>query len=52
MKKKLGFALGAGGARGIAHIGFLQAMDEAGIRPILFRGLPWAASSAHVTARV
>ncbi len=33
MKKTLGFALGAGGSRGIAHIGFLQAIDEAGIRP-------------------
>ena len=30
--KKLGIALGAGGARGIAHIGFLQALGEAGIR--------------------
>lgn len=38
MKKKLGFALGAGGARGIAHIGFLQAMDEAGIRPDFVSG--------------
>lgn len=33
MAKKLGFALGAGGSRGVAHIGFLQAMEEAGIRP-------------------
>ena len=32
MKKKLGLALGAGGARGVAHVGFLQALDEAGIR--------------------
>lgn len=31
--KKLGFALGAGGSRGVAHVGFLQAMEEAGIRP-------------------
>ena len=30
---KLCFVLGAGGARGISHIGFLQAMDENGIRP-------------------
>ena len=28
-KKTLGFALGAGGCRGVAHIGFLQAMEEA-----------------------
>ena len=32
MKKKLGLVLGAGGARGVAHVGFLQALDEAGIR--------------------
>ena len=30
--KKLGLALGSGGARGVAHIGFLQALEEAGIR--------------------
>ncbi len=28
MKKKLGIALGSGGARGVAHIGFLQALQE------------------------
>ena len=33
MSKNLGFAWGAGGARGIAHIGFLQAMEEEGIKP-------------------
>ncbi len=33
MSKKLCFVLGAGGARGIAHIGFLQAMEENGIKP-------------------
>ena len=36
--KKLGFALGAGGSRGVAHIGFLQAMEEAGIRPDFVTG--------------
>lgn len=30
--KKLGLALGSGGARGVAHVGFLQALEEAGIR--------------------
>ena len=30
--KKLGLALGSGGARGVAHIGFLEALEEAGIR--------------------
>ena len=37
-QKKLGFALGSGGARGVAHIGFLQAMDEAGIKPDYISG--------------
>ena len=31
-RKKIGFALGAGGSRGVAHIGFLKAMEEAGIK--------------------
>lgn len=38
MSKKLGFALGSGGARGVAHVGFLQAMDEAGIKPDYISG--------------
>ena len=38
MKKTLGIALGAGGARGIAHIGFLKALDEEGIRPDFLSG--------------
>lgn len=33
MKKKLGLALGSGGSRGVAHVGFLQALEEEGIRP-------------------
>ena len=33
MSKKLGLALGAGGSRGVAHIGFLQALEEVEIRP-------------------
>ncbi len=31
--KTLGLALGAGGSRGIAHIGFLKALEEAGLTP-------------------
>jgi NTE family protein len=31
--KKLGLALGAGGSRGVAHIGFLKALEEKGIKP-------------------
>ena len=38
MKKTLGLALGAGGARGIAHIGFLKALEEEGIRPDYITG--------------
>lgn len=37
-KYKLGFALGSGGSRGVAHIGFLQAMEEAGIKPDFITG--------------
>lgn len=36
--KKLGFALGSGGSRGVAHIGFLRATEEAGIRPDFVTG--------------
>ncbi len=38
MSKKLGFALGAGGSRGVAHIGFLKAMEENGIKPDFVAG--------------
>ncbi|MDR9405546.1 MAG: patatin-like phospholipase family protein, partial [Halothece sp. Uz-M2-17] len=31
MKKKVGLALGSGGARGWAHIGAIRALEEAGI---------------------
>ena len=37
-RKKLGFALGAGGSRGVAHIGFLKAMEEADIRSDFITG--------------
>lgn len=32
MRKKLGLALGSGGSRGVAHVGFLQALEESGIK--------------------
>ena len=35
---KIGFALGAGSARGWAHIGVLRALSEAGIQPDLIAG--------------
>ena len=36
--KKIGLALGAGGAKGISHIAFLQALDELGVRPAVIAG--------------
>lgn len=36
--KKLGLVLGSGGARGIAHVGFLQALEENGIKPDCISG--------------
>lgn len=38
MVKKVGLALGAGSAKGFAHIGVLQALDEAGIRIDMISG--------------
>lgn len=38
MSKSLGLALGSGGARGVAHIGFLQALEEEGIKPDYIAG--------------
>jgi len=37
-KLKIGVALGSGGARGLAHAGVLEALEEAGIRPDLVTG--------------
>jgi NTE family protein len=37
-KPKIGFVLGAGSARGLAHIGVLRALLEAGIKPDLIAG--------------
>lgn len=38
MSKKIGLALGAGGSRGVAHIGVLKALEEEGIRPDYISG--------------
>ncbi|MBQ7809619.1 MAG: patatin-like phospholipase family protein [Clostridia bacterium] len=38
MAKKLGLVLGSGGARGVAHVGFVKALEEAGIRPQCISG--------------
>jgi NTE family protein len=36
--KRVGLALGGGGAKGLSHIAFLQALDELGVRPALIAG--------------
>ncbi len=38
MAKKLGLVLGSGGARGVAHVGFVKALEEAGIKPQCISG--------------
>ena len=38
MSKKLGLALGAGGSRGVAHVGVLRALEEEGIKPDFISG--------------
>ena len=38
MNRTLGLVLGGGGARGVSHIGFLQALYEEGIRPDFIAG--------------
>lgn len=38
MAKKFGLVLGSGGSRGVAHIGFLKALEEEGIVPDLITG--------------
>lgn len=37
-KPRLGLALGGGAAKGWAHIGFMKALDEAGIKPDIIAG--------------
>jgi NTE family protein len=36
--KRIGVALGAGGAKGLSHIAFLKALDELGVRPAVMAG--------------
>ena len=38
MSKTLGLALGSGGSRGVAHVGFLEALEEEGIKPDYISG--------------
>lgn len=35
---KIGLALGGGAARGFAHVGVIQVLEEAGIRPVMVAG--------------
>ncbi|MFO7809095.1 patatin-like phospholipase RssA [Guyparkeria sp.] len=42
-KPTIGLALGSGAARGWAHIGVIQALEEAGIRPTLVAGCSFGA---------
>ena len=37
--KRIGLALSGGGARGFAHLGVLQALEEMGIRPCIIAGV-------------
>lgn len=36
--KRVGLALGGGGARGVAHIAYIKAMEEMGVRPSIIAG--------------
>jgi len=38
MPPRIGLALGGGAARGFAHVGVIQVLEEAGIRPVLVTG--------------
>ncbi len=37
-KSGIGLALGGGGVRGLAHIPYLETLDELGIRPVALAG--------------
>src|SRR5512132_3930725 len=36
--RRIGLVLGGGGLKGFAHLGVLRALEERGIRPVLFAG--------------
>lgn len=38
MGKTFGLALGSGGSRGVAHVGFLEALEEEGLKPDFISG--------------
>jgi len=43
---KLGLVLSGGGARGLAHIGVLKALEESGIRPDIITGVSMGGKAA------
>lgn len=50
-RPRFGLALGGGGARGFAHIGVLQRLEELGIRPDIITGASMGALVAAVHVR-
>ena len=48
--RRLGFALGGGGARGLAHLGALIALEEAGIEPAAIAGTSMGAAMGSAKA--
>ena len=55
--KTFALALGGGGARGLAHIAVIEALDEMGVRPTVIAGtsigaLIGAAYAANAAARI
>jgi NTE family protein len=49
-RKKFGLALGGGGARGFAHIGVLEVLENAGIKPDMISGTSMGAIVAGMYA--
>ncbi len=49
-KKKFGIALGGGGARGFAHVGVLEVLENAGIKPDMIAGTSMGAIIAGMYA--
>ena len=50
-RPRFGLALGGGGARGFAHLGVLQRLEEAGIKPDIITGASMGALVAAVYTR-
>lgn len=51
MKHKLGLVLSGGGARGIAHLGILKALEEIGVKPSIISGTSAGAIAAAFYAK-